>query len=304
MLESRRLRHFLNTYELGSIGQAAEKLFLTQPALSKSIRQLEDDLGVRLFDRTSLGVVPTSFGRTLAAHAKTIEAEVRRAEAALASMRGKAKGRVGVGVGPSVSGSLMPAATISLQRQNDAIELNVVEGLVDTLIPMLRRGEIDLAVGAWPRVSDPVFTTEILFADRIEVFAAAGHPLAGRRVGLPELLDHAWALPPHDQKWRQQLDELFHAAGLAPPRPAVVSNSGGYLKALMLGGGYLSFLPRQLAGAEIGLIALDTDIPILAPDISITYRGRVLGDAATGEVVQALRAAAADMGGLEGATGV
>ena len=111
MLESKRLKHFLTVYELGSIGQAAEKLLLTQPALSKSIRLLEDSLGVRLFERTTLGVVPTVFGKALALHAKAIEAEVRHAEAQIASLRGLAAGRVAVGVGPSVATSLMPLAT-------------------------------------------------------------------------------------------------------------------------------------------------------------------------------------------------
>lgn len=300
MLESRRLRHFLTTYELGSIGQAADRLLLTQPALSKSIRQLEDELGVRLFDRTTLGVVPTAYGEALAHHAKAIEAEIRRAEAQLASMRGKAEGRVAVGVGPAIAGRLMPLATMSLHRQHARIALSVTEGLVDTLIPLLRRGEIDVAVGAWPRVVDPVLTTEPLFRDRIEIYAAASHPLAGRAIALAELGGHAWALPPHDQKWRQQLDTLFCERGLTPPQAAVVSNSATYLKALMLQGGYLSFLPRQLAAAEEGLVAIAVDVPRLEPEVTLTYRERSLADPAVLEMVQALRAAAAELAGPEG----
>lgn len=297
MLESRRLRHFLTTFELGSIGQAAEKLLLTQPALSKSIRQLEDELGVRLFDRTTIGVVPTVFGNALAMHAKTIEQQVRQAEAAIAGLKGKAKGIVSVGVGPSVATGLMPAATVMLRKLQPDIEINVVQGLVDELIPALRRGELDVAVGAWPLVSDPAFSTEILLRDRIEIVACADHPLAGRSVSLTDLLRYPWALPPATQRWRQTLDELFYAQGLAPPKPTVTSNSATYLIALMRRSDCLSFLPRQTVVNEGGLTTIRVaDLPAFEPDVSMTYRERSLNNPAKMEVIQVLRAVAGESG--------
>lgn len=297
MLESRRLRHFLTIFELGSIGQAAEKLLLTQPALSKSIRQLEDELGVRLFDRTTAGVVPTVFGQALAMHAKTIEQQVRQAEAAISGLKGKAKGAVSVGVGPSVVTGLMPAATVMLRRLHPEIELNVVQGLVDELIPALRRGELDVAVGAWPLVSDPAFATEVLLRDRIEVVAREDHPLAGGTAGLTDLLAHPWALPPATQRWRQVLDEAFYAQGLAPPRPIVTSNSAQYLAAVMRDSDCLCFLPRQTIADERGLRAIEVrDLPLFEPEISMTFRERSLNNPAKAEVVQALRAVAGESG--------
>lgn len=297
MLESRRLRHFLTTFELGSIGQAAEKLLLTQPALSKSIRQLEDELGVRLFDRTTIGVVPTVFGQALAMHAKTIEQQVRQAEAAIAGLKGKAKGVVSVGVGPSVATGLMPAATVMLLKLQPEIELNVVRGLVDELIPALRRGELDVAVGAWPLVSDPAFSTEILLRDRIEVVGRVDHPLAGRPVPAVELLRHPWALPPATQRWRQLLDEAFYTQGLSPPKPGVTSNSATYLLALMRRSDCLSFLPRQTIVGEAGLTTINVeDLPAFEPDVSMTYRDRSLNNPAKMEVIQVLRAVAGESG--------
>lgn len=303
MLESRRLRHFLTIYELGSIGQAAEKLLLTQPALSKSIRQLEDELGVRLFDRTTVGVVPTVFGKALAMHAKTIEQQVRQAEAAISSLKGKAKGVVSVGVGPSVVTGLMPAATVMLHNLQPEIELNVVQGLVDELIPALRRGELDVAIGAWPLVADPAFATEVLLRDRIEVIAREGHPLAAKAATLTDLLSHPWALPPATQRWRQTLDEAFYAQGLAPPRPIVTSNSAKYLAALMKRSDCLCFLPRQTIANETGLAVIEVaDLPAFEPEISMTYRERSLNNPAKMEVIQILRAVAGESGREEMAT--
>lgn len=303
MLESRRLRHFLTIYEFGSIGQAAEKLLLTQPALSKSIRQLEDELGVRLFDRTAVGVEPTVFGNALAMHAKTIEQQVRQAEAAISSLRGKAKGAVSVGVGPSIVTGIMPAATMMLHRLQPEIELNVVQGLVDELIPALRRGELDVAVGAWPLVSDPAFATEVLLRDRIEVVAREGHPLSGGPARMIDLLAHPWALPPATQRWRQMLDEAFYAQGLAPPRPMATSNSAKYLAALMRRSDCLCFLPSQTVANEVGLTAIRVeDLPAFEPEVSMTYRERSLNNPAKMEVIQVLRAVAGESGREELAT--
>ncbi len=297
MLESRRLRHFLAVFELGSIGQAAEKLLLTQPALSKSIRQLEDELGVRLFDRTPMGVVPTVFGNALAMHAKAIEAQIRNAEAQIASLKGSAQGHVTIGIGPSLARNIMPAATTALARRQPDIALTVIEGLVDDLLPQLRRGELDLMVGAWPRIADPMFTTEVVLTDRLEVVARAGHPLAGRPVRRQELLDYPWALPPASQKWRQALDELFMERGLEPPRPRIVSSSAGYLQALIRQSDHLSFLPRQLLDLEGGgFTTLDVDMARLEPEISMTFRERTLMKAHVSEVVQILRAIGPDFG--------
>lgn len=299
MLESRRLRHFLAVFELGSIGQASEKLLLTQPALSKSIRQLEDELGVRLFDRTPLGVVPTVFGNALALHAKSIEAQIRDAEAQILSLKGKAKGHVTVGIGPSVARNILPAATRTLGRLHPDISLTVIEGLVDDLLPRLRRGELHLMIGSWPRLADPMFTTEVLFADRLEVIARTGHPLAGRPVRRQELLDYPWALPPATQKWRQSLDEMFIERGLEPPAPQVVSNSGGYLQALIRSSDFLSFLPRQLLDLEgdAGFTRLDVEMERLDPEISMTFRERALMSAPVSEVVQILRSIGSDFSG-------
>jgi len=298
LIESRRLRQFLAVYELGSIGQAADKMLLTQPALSKSLRSLEDELGVRLFDRTPVGVVPTVFGETLAMHAKGIEVQLRQAEAAIGALRGKAKGHVVAGIGPSVAPNLMPLATIYLQRLHPGIELSVVEGLVDDLVPQLRRGQIDVAIGSWPRLADPDFSTEVIVVDTLQVFARADHPLAGSPdvITLDQLLGYQWALPPASQKWRQLFDALFIECGLSPPSPSVTSTSATYLKSLLRRGDYLSFLPSQLVVRDSDeLVALPIDAPTLKPDISMSFRERALLKAPVAELVQVLRAAGQEL---------
>ena len=296
ILESRRLRHFLTVHELGSIGQAAERLSLTQPSLSKSIRSLEAALGVQLFERTPLGMAPTVHGEALAMHARAIAAQVRRAELQLVQLNDVGSGRISLGVGPSIAAQLMPEATARIRRRMPQVELSVTEGLVDDLIPALRRGEIDIAVGSWPRVADPAFLTEVLTTDRVTVCARPGHPLAARPVQLHELLVYDWVLPPATQRWRQELGEHLLAHGLSVPSAAVASNSASYLCALLKTGDYLSFLPHLLVSSQ-GLVPLMVDLPEMRADITATYHPRKMQEAPIALLADILREIGAELAG-------
>lgn len=302
LLDSRRLRHFLAVYDMRSIGQAAEKLCVTQPALSKSIRQLEDDLQAKLFDRTPLGVVPTVFGELLAQHARIIRSEMRRAELELAGMRGVVRGQVAIGVGPSIAAKLMPATARRMRAQRPGIHLTVTEGLVDNLIPALRRGELDLAVGSWPCVVDSDLTAEVMMHDHVSVIASPKHPLVGKeRVELGDLLAYPWAMPPENQRWRQLLDETFLAQGLPPPVPAMVSNSAVFIRTVVWQGDYLSYLPLQSLphdGPNPDLQAVRCPSLTRRIDVSVTYRERAMMSPAAQatlstfrEVIEEIRAA-------------
>lgn len=298
LLDSRRLRHFLAVYDLRSIGQAAEKLFITQPALSKSIRQLEEDLEIKLFDRTPLGVVPTVYGDALAQNARVIRSEMRHAETAIANLRGAVKGHVTVGVGPSVASSLMPLAAEKLRKGKPGIRLTVIEGLVDTILPALRRGELDLAVGAWPRVADSDITADLLIRDRVCVVAGPRHPLARKRtVELSELIEYPWVLPPESQRWRQILEETFLARGLSPPIPSVTSNSASFIRTMLLDNFSLSYLPLQslpVRQRTSTLVALPAEGLARDLEVTISIRERAVTSPASHALIAVLREVAAD----------
>ncbi len=295
LLDSRRLKHFLAVYDLRSIGQAAEKLFLTQPALSKSIRQLEEDLEVKLFDRTPLGVVPTVYGDALAQHARGIRSEMRHAETEIANLRGAVKGHVTVGVGPSVAASLMPLATEKLRKAKPGIRFTIIEGLVDTILPALRRGELDLAVGAWPRPADSDVSAETLVRDRVCVVAGPKHPLTRKKtVELSDLLEFPWVLPPESQRFRQIVEETFLSKGLSPPVPSVTSNSASFIRTMLLDNVSLSFLPLQslpLRQRATTLVALPVEGLSREVEVTITFRERAVLSPAVHALIAALREA-------------
>lgn len=277
-MDSRRLRHFLAVYEHGTLGRAAAALHVTQPALSKSIRQLEQELKAKLFERTPSGVVATLHGQTLSLHAKVIEAEMRNAEREIAALSGAAKGTVTVGVTPSVAADLMPRIFMRLHAERPGISVKVIEGLMENHAPALRRGELDVIVGGWMRGMHPDLVTEIVLREQIMVFAGAHHPLVSRSsVALSSLLEFQWILPPHTQFWLDLFERTFVSSGLRPPVPAAVTNSANFIKTMLLRDSYLSALPGQLvlnerqAGTIVPLSVAGMDI---AMDITATYRKR------------------------------
>lgn len=300
-MDSRRLSYFLTVYQLGSIGHAAETLPLTQPALSKSIRQLEQELGCELFERTPSGVVPTVFGEALAHYARTIAAEIDNAKAKIAELRGGNTGEVRIGVGPSIAVNMMPSVTRRVHAERPGISLSIQEGLVDTIVPALRRGELDLVVGLWPQTLERDFRVQIIMKDRIGVLASSEHPLAERKPSLEDLLSYPWALPPRSQRWRMTLDEFFLSEGVTPPESKVSSNSASYLKSLILSGDYLSYLPYQLVRTpdQAGrIVILEADVPKLEPPVTVTYREGAVGSPAVAYLIGILKAVGQEISAL------
>jgi DNA-binding transcriptional LysR family regulator len=296
-MDSRRLQYFLAVYEHGSLGRAAAALNLTQPALSKTIHQLERELMVKLFDRTPKGLVPTIYGDRLSLHARAVQSELRRAEREIALMTGAAKGEVRVGATPSIARSVMPQVARILHAERPGIQLTVIEGLVQSHAPGLRCGELDLFLGGWARGIDADLATEVVHSDTVRVCARAGHALAGTRVRLPWLLEYAWAMPPHTEFWRDHLDRTLVSAGLTPPQPAVISNSASFITGMLRAGDFLSYLPALLvrddveAGTIVLLDAPELDVTI---DISISYRSGAALPSAVGAVIEAIRTVFAD----------
>lgn len=275
-MDIKRLRHFLAVYETGNLTKAAELVHITQPALTKSIKLLEERLQVQLFQRTPLGVIATTFGEALVIHARAMQAEMRAAEMQIAMLRGATEGQMVVGITTSVAENLMPLATARLYKWRPGVRLTVVAGVVEELIPALRRGDIDLALSAWSDTTDADLASEVIFRDEVTILASSNHPLAQRdTIEAKDLLEHPWALPVQRMSWRARLDRLFVQHGLTPPVASVVSNSASYLRALLLHGDFIGVLPHRLiqpderAGRLVPLALPGASIEM---EITLSYR--------------------------------
>lgn len=252
MIDVRQLAQFLAVIEHGSVGRAAAALNITQPALSKSIKGLEEMLQVPLFDRGPTGMTPTVFGRTLEERARFITLELRNTLNEMDALRDVHRGSVVVGGGPSIVGDLLARATARLTARRPEIRVSVVEGLMDTLLDGLERGALDFTIGTQPddEVPDGMHF-ESLFRDEVAVMARNGHPVHAANPGsLADLRAYPWVLTRKPDPLRHRLERLFDDAGTPLPEPNLTSNSARFLKTVAIDGDYLTFLPRLLTQVE------------------------------------------------------
>jgi len=251
-MDLRQLTYFLSVIEHGSVGKAAEHLHMTQPALSKSIRRLEEGLAVKLFERGPEGMTPTSFGVALATKARFISLEMRNVVEELDDLRGVRRGSVVVGSSPSAAGEILAQATRRAIARRPDLRVTVIEGMQEALLPCLRDGQMDFIVGTTaPEQGGEDVRADLLFKDEVAVIARTRHPLAGaRRLDLSDLVDCNWVLANDSDALRRHLEQLFVQAGLPAMQPKAISGSAQFIKSLVLDSDFLAYLPRILTQAE------------------------------------------------------
>jgi len=279
-VELRQLKHFQEIVRCASFGQAADKLNITQPALSKSIRNLELSLGVTLLERHPSGVTPTPYGLVFLDYAALVISELDRAVEQLAEMKGQGRGVVRVGAGTTVMQYLMPLSVKRFMAGAEAGSVTFAQGLRADLLARLRRGEIDVMVGSVnPDRCDDDLRQELVLEDRITVVADRAHPLA--TLAKPTLADLArfkWVLPDSSEAEGDRLLHALRTAGLPPPDCAVRTGSSMFMASMLRDSDYLSYLPRALIASDADyahLVPLDLGTPIWSRVvIGATYRKR------------------------------
>lgn len=232
----RHLRCFAEVARLGSVNRAAESLAVTQPAASKTLRELEEILEVPLFHRTRRGVKLTEQGMVFRRHAEAVLNALRRGMESVDAMRAAGGGIVGVGVLPTVAARLMPQAVRRFIEVQPAQTVRVISGTNPVLIDRLRQGELDMVVG---RLSNPELMAglnfEYLYSERLSFVVRSGHPLlAEQTVGgagfdIARLRDHVVILPTPEMIIRPGVERLLAQHGLEtlPRSVESVSNAFG-----------------------------------------------------------------------------
>ena len=256
-LTSTLLKHFRAVYDEGSLGKAGVRLGVSQPALSKSLRRLEDLLGVELFERTTGGMLPTKFGHALAQPARSIETELDQIRTDISRLNNSVSGQLSFGVSQAVSDTSLTNVTLRLREARPDLRLNIVEGLTEDLISKVLEGAIEFALCTRVSADSPDIEVLPLYLDRFVVVAGVGHDLAVKTGILPgDLHQYPWVMHHRSSRVRQSLGFLFASAGLNTPWPHVETTSQGHIKNLVIASNYLAFLPEHHVQAEIrsGLI--------------------------------------------------
>jgi DNA-binding transcriptional LysR family regulator len=258
-----RLRHvelIAELHDCGSILKAARRLSLTQPTVTKALRDVESTLGVRLFERSNRGLEPTAYGEIFARHAKIVLAQLRHAAEELESLRAGYSGKVTVGTLLAASASILPDAIAMLKKQRPAVAISVVVGTYDILMPSLLVGDLDMVLGRLPEEGrSRALVYEEFYAEPICVVARRGHPLARkRRLTLRELANEPWLLPLPQTALRRQIERAFVEAGAPLPRNVIESVSILTNRALLRKSDCIGVMPYHVAldDVELGLLAI------------------------------------------------
>ena len=214
-----QIRVFLAVVDSGSIRAAARSLGVSPPAITKSLRQLEEELRVRLMDRTQHGVVATPAGRAFVARARVVQSELRKAAEELAHLGGERGGSVALGVGPVEMTLIVPDAVKAFRQQFPQAGVRIVEGRRPAWLPQVRDETLDFGVGLRPEAElDPGLAFRPLFRSDFVVAARKGHPLRNAR-SLAQLAQAEWlTLAPR----LGVLDRAFSLASLPAPGPPLV----------------------------------------------------------------------------------
>jgi DNA-binding transcriptional LysR family regulator len=143
MIQSRKITHFLAVAEHLNFTVAATQLNISQPALSRSIKQLEEGLGVPLLERLPTGVVLTRYGEILARRARLMQLDAEHTLLELSALKTGSGGKVRIGAGPLWASVFLPSVIATLQRQHSGYQVEVTSGVIDTLVPAILAGQID-----------------------------------------------------------------------------------------------------------------------------------------------------------------
>lgn len=195
-MEFRDLSYLLEIASVGHIGRAAERVGLTQPALTKCIARLESELGVPLLERGPKGVSLTVYGKHLTEHAERARAanlDVTRQITELATGRA---GHLRIGTGMILAQHVLPVACVALLKKHPGITLEITSGNTDTLFPALRDRKLDVILASVDPHAEPGIRQIFLMEDTVTVITRKDHPLQKQRQVDPKILaKEEWAMP-------------------------------------------------------------------------------------------------------------
>jgi LysR family pca operon transcriptional activator len=276
-IKFRHLQTFIEVARQKSIGRAADVLSITQPAVTRTIRELEDYLGVDLFEREGRGIRITRFGNVFLRHAGESIAAVRRGVDSIAEARNSSGPPLRIGALPTASAAFLPEAVAEFIKSGTGSLVTIVTGENRWLLDALRLGDLDLVVGrlaAPERMAglsfDPLYTEEVGFVVR------TGHPLLARRnFSLSELADYTVLLPTRGSVIRPFVDRFLLTNGIAELTDVIETVSDSFGRAYLEKHDAIWIISKGVVSREIeaGRMALlDIDMSETRGAVGFTTR--------------------------------
>lgn len=266
-MEFRQLRYFVTLAEAGSVSRAAVILGVTQPAISRQIRMLEEDLAIALFYRTGRGMELTEAGRLLMAHAPQVLSGLQEIESEIGDLRGIADGKVVLGVPPTEGHFLIPPLVERLRTRHPRIALRVIEAFSGHVTEWLLSGRLDIAV-FYKLGSTKQLSSDELLVEGLYLISKGGQLPGSGPIGLADLQQHELILPSRSHGLRVLLEQAAQALDV---RLTVGLEIDALLtiKALVEAGAGMTILPFPAVERDVAAGRL-TARPVRPEDVSRT----------------------------------
>ncbi len=275
-----------------SMARAAAQLHLTQPAVSKTVSELEKTLGVRLLDRTRRGIEPTPQGHALLKSGIAMFDDLRQGVREIEFLSDGAVGEVRLAASDPMAGGFLPVIIDRLSRDYPRISVYMIQTAIGSLdhrspqYAQLRERNVDLVLGPIIRpFAEDDLELELLFDDKLIVAASSFSPWSGRRkITLAELIDEPWGMPAPDSPVGARCVAAFRAFGLGAPQRKVLGPSTHLFKKLLATRRFLAMLPSSVLrfdteGAAIKALPIDLPVPAMPIGI-VTVKNRTISSAA------------------------
>jgi len=293
-MKLRDLHVFMTVVQAGGMGKAAQRLNTGQPAVSRSIADLEHMLGVRLLDRDRQGVKPTPHGRALLDCGVAVFDDLRRGARDLALLDDPAAGEVRIGCNPFLAAGFVSAVVDRLSRRHPRMAFHLVTGENEALYRRLNERDVDFLIAVLRApVDNERLELETLYEDPLIVAAGVQSRWARRRrIALSELVNESWVLAPPETSITSLFNQAFLANGLPCPRATVAAVPPEVRISLVTTGRFLSVLPASVLkffSRRADVKILPVELPVAGvPNGIVTLKNRTLGPASQ-RFIQAAR---------------
>jgi DNA-binding transcriptional LysR family regulator len=299
-LKTRQLLLLIALDDYRNIHRAAEELHMTQPAASKQVKDLEEMLDVRLFERLPRGMEPTIYGETMIRHARMALTSLALAHDDIVALKAGLAGQVEVGVIMTPAMALLPRAIARIKEQAPLLRIGVQLESSNVLLDKLKHGTLDFMIG---RILEKEDSTGLIYEELTEEPACAvvrpDHPLLeSKNLALEELVGRPWILPPPGSILRHRFDMMFLRAGLQPPVNVVDTTALLLVTALLQQTDALHVMPQEVAQyyASLNVMRiLPIDLPCKMDAFGIIRQQDHLLSPGAELLLGAVRAAAAEI---------
>ncbi len=268
------LRDLLAIAERGSLRAAARQLGVAQPAMTRSIQELEKELGIVLFVRSAQGIRFTPMGELFLRRAKAVNSELVRAQEELDQVRGETNGHLNVCLSSVPHMALLPNALRPFLARYPNVKLRIIDGVFPLVESELRDGVVDCYIGPVPELMPGEMAVEKLFDNTRVILGRKGHPLAHAR-SLRELVDAEWVTTSITRQAEDELVPIFTQHGLPQPKIVIEARSALTFLTTLVSSDLLMMLPVQWTQSPLFRTAvqrIEVKELLPAPPICIVQR--------------------------------